>query len=77
MKVVELNSIIFTSKLINCVAEERTNFKDAEEKLKNQVAELSFRERVLMRRLAAKEQDMQEFAVSFIEFMTTCLLSTQ
>lgn len=42
--------------------EERTNSKDAEEKLKNQIAELSFRERVLMRRLAAKEQDMQEFA---------------
>ncbi|XP_014273146.1 pre-mRNA-splicing regulator female-lethal(2)D isoform X1 [Halyomorpha halys] len=42
--------------------EECTNLKDAEEKLRNQVAELSFRERVLMRRLAAKEQDMQEFA---------------
>ena len=47
------------------LAEERNTFKDTEEKLKNQISELSLRERVLMRRLAAKEQDMQEFAVSF------------
>lgn len=38
--------------------------KESEERLKTQVTELSVRERVLLRRLAAKEQDMQEFAVS-------------
>nr|BAN21042.1 hypothetical protein [Riptortus pedestris] len=42
--------------------EERLSAKESEEKLKNQISELSFRERVLMRRLAAKEQDMQEYA---------------
>lgn len=41
-----------------------SGLKENEEKLKTQVTELSMRERVLMRRLAAKEQDMQEYAVS-------------
>lgn len=42
--------------------EERRTSRDADDKLRNQISELSLRERVLMRRLAAKEQDMQEFA---------------
>lgn len=42
--------------------EERVSGKESEEKLKTQINELSLRERVLMRRLAAKEQDMQEYA---------------
>uniref|UniRef100_A0A069DTF3 Putative splicing regulator n=1 Tax=Panstrongylus megistus TaxID=65343 RepID=A0A069DTF3_9HEMI len=41
---------------------ECSSLKENEEKLRNQIAELSLRERVLMRRLAAKEQDMQEYA---------------
>uniref|UniRef100_A0A0K8SVK1 Pre-mRNA-splicing regulator female-lethal(2)D n=2 Tax=Lygus hesperus TaxID=30085 RepID=A0A0K8SVK1_LYGHE len=36
--------------------------RENEDKLKTQITELSMRERVLMRRLAAKEQDMQEYA---------------
>lgn len=36
--------------------------RDSEEKLKQQLSDLALRERVLVRRLAAKEQDMQEYA---------------
>lgn len=37
-----------------------------EEKLKQQLADLGIRERILMRRLVNKEQELQEYAVSYL-----------
>ncbi|KAL1121977.1 hypothetical protein AAG570_003385 [Ranatra chinensis] len=41
---------------------ECTALRESEDKLKQQLSDLALRERVLVRRLAAKEQDMQEYA---------------
>lgn len=43
---------------------ELTNLKEVEERVKQQHADLLLREKVLVRRLGAKEQEMQEYAVS-------------
>ena len=44
--------------------EELHSIKESESKLKQQYAESQRRERILARRLAVKEQEMQDFAVS-------------
>uniref|UniRef100_A0A1B6CWB8 Pre-mRNA-splicing regulator WTAP n=2 Tax=Clastoptera arizonana TaxID=38151 RepID=A0A1B6CWB8_9HEMI len=46
---------------------ELTNHKETEEKLKQQYSDLLLREKVLVRRLAAKEQEMQEYAAQLSE----------
>lgn len=51
----------------NPFTEEVQSLKDSESKLKQQYAESQRRERILARRLAVKEQEMQDFAVSFVE----------
>jgi hypothetical protein len=51
-------------KTLDCLVGECAMLRDSEEKLKQQLSDLALRERVLVRRLAAKEQDMQEYAVS-------------
>lgn len=45
--------------------EELQSIKESESKLKQQYVESQRRERILARRLAVKEQEMQDFAVSF------------
>lgn len=46
------------------VVAEVTALRETEERMKQQNADLLLREKVLVRRLAAKEQEMQEYAVS-------------
>lgn len=46
---------------------EVTSLKESEERLKQQHADLLLREKVLVRRLAAKEQEMQEYAAQLSE----------
>lgn len=45
------------------VVAEIVSLRDSEEKSKQQHSDLLLREKVLVRRLAAKEQEMQEYAV--------------
>lgn len=45
------------------VVAEIVSLRDTEEKSKQQHSDLLLREKVLVRRLAAKEQEMQEYAV--------------
>lgn len=45
------------------VVAEIVTLRDTEEKSKQQHSDLLLREKVLVRRLAAKEQEMQEYAV--------------
>lgn len=41
-----------------------TSLKESEEKYRQQYAEASHREKILVRRLASKEQEVREYAVS-------------
>lgn len=50
--------------------EELQSFKESESKLKQQYAESQRRERILARRLAVKEQEMQDFASQIAELKT-------
>jgi len=54
--------ISFLESRCNIIEGECSSLKESEEKMKSQLAEASLRERFLMRRLAAKEQDLQEYA---------------
>lgn len=45
------------------VVAEIVSLRDTEDKSKQQHSDLLLREKVLVRRLAAKEQEMQEYAV--------------
>jgi hypothetical protein len=49
--------LIFTAELVN--------LRDSEDRMRQQHLESSQREKVLVRRLATKEQEMQEYAVRF------------
>lgn len=48
------------------VVAEIATLRDTEEKSKQQHSDLLLREKVLVRRLAAKEQEMQEYAVIYL-----------
>lgn len=48
------------------VVAEVAALRETEERLKQQHSDLLLREKVLVRRLAAKEQEMQEYAVSVL-----------
>lgn len=46
---------------------EMTSLRESEEKYRQQYAEASHREKILVRRLASKEQELQEYVVSSVE----------
>lgn len=52
------------------VAGETAALRESEEKQKALYAESQQREKVLVRRLAAKEQEMQDYVVCFIYFIS-------
>lgn len=56
------NNCLFMHSLI-IIAEELQNARESEARYKQQCVDAQRRERMLIRRLAAKEQEMQDYAV--------------
>ena len=56
--------------------DEISTLRESEEKLKTQQTEASRRENVLVMRLAAKEQEMQEYVVNIFAPLNIILLNT-
>ena len=56
--------------------DEISTLRESEEKLKTQQTEASRRENVLVMRLAAKEQEMQEYVVNMLAPLSIILLNT-
>lgn len=58
------------------VTEELKSLRESETKLKQQYAESQRRERILVRRLAVKEQEMQDYVVNTANYSYIfCILS--
>ena len=55
-----------------CVDDELVSLRESEEKLKQQQIEATRKENVLVMRLTTKEQEMQDYAVSYICSFGSC-----
>lgn len=60
------NRLVFiNNKMFVLIPEELQNVRESEGRYKQQFMEAQRRERMLIRRLAAKEQEMQDYAVRY------------
>ena len=61
------------TKVLFCAEDEISTLRESEEKLKIQQTEANRRENVLVMRLAAKEQEMQEYVVNVLAPLSTTM----